>query len=271
MHLFFGIPTASLTAISRLARLTGAAIVPIQFYRRADQQGYDIILSPALSHFPSEDLTADATRLNACLEAAIRHTPQQYIWQYKRFKTRPQEGEKRFYDPLTLPCPNASSFAKRFRSLLPIVIDLETSGLNPQVNAILEMAAVTLALDDKGKLHPAKTYAYQVEPFKGARLDADALELTGIDPTYPLRYAIPERQALHRLFRVTKKLLAEAGCQRAILVGHNAWFDLSFIQAAFKRSQLEDNPFHSFTSFDTATLAGIVFGETVLARAARCA
>jgi len=94
---FFGIQTASLTALSRLARLTGAAIVPIQFFRREDNSGYEIILSPALDFFPSQNWIDDAARLNACLEAAIRRKPEQYIWQYKRFKTRP-EGEKRFYD-----------------------------------------------------------------------------------------------------------------------------------------------------------------------------
>lgn len=159
--------------------------------------------------------------------------------------------------------------AKRFRGLLPIVIDLETSGLNPKTHAILEIAAVTLSLDEKGKFQRDKTYAYHVEPFVGAQIDPESLEITKIDPTYPLRYAIPERQALHRLFRITGQLLAGHQCHRAILVGHNAWFDLSFIQAAAERAQLQDTPFHAFTTFDTATLSGIVFGETVLARAAR--
>lgn len=94
---FFGIQTASLTALSRLAQLTGAAIIPIQFFRRDDHSGYEIILSPALETVPSENPVADATRLNKCLEEAIRRKPEQYIWQYKRFKTRP-DGEKRFYD-----------------------------------------------------------------------------------------------------------------------------------------------------------------------------
>lgn len=94
---FFGIEASSLTAVARLAKLTGAAVIPIQYHRLDNHSGYEIILSPALQDFPSEDTVADATRLNACLEAAIRRKPEQYIWQYKRFKTRP-EGEKRFYD-----------------------------------------------------------------------------------------------------------------------------------------------------------------------------
>jgi KDO2-lipid IV(A) lauroyltransferase len=93
---FFGIETASLTSVSRLVELTGTTVVPIEFYRLDDCWGYEINLKPPLQNFPGKDRTEDATRLNAHLEAAVRKTPEQYIWQYKRFKTRP-EGEKRFY------------------------------------------------------------------------------------------------------------------------------------------------------------------------------
>jgi KDO2-lipid IV(A) lauroyltransferase len=94
---FFGIQTSSLVAVSRLAKMTGAAVVPFNFFRREDNSGYEIQLSPALENFPSDDNVIDATQLNACLETAVRKNPSQYIWQYKRFKTRPQ-GEARFYD-----------------------------------------------------------------------------------------------------------------------------------------------------------------------------
>jgi KDO2-lipid IV(A) lauroyltransferase len=93
---FFGIQTASMTAITRIVRLSGAAVVPISFYRRDDHSGYHLQLLPALEHFPSGDPIADATRLNAILETLILEKPEQYVWQYKRFKTRPP-GEKRFY------------------------------------------------------------------------------------------------------------------------------------------------------------------------------
>lgn len=159
----------------------------------------------------------------------------------------------------------------RFRGLLPIVVDLETSGLNPQTDALLEIAAVSIKLDEQGKFKPGETYAYHVEPFIGANIDPESLEITGIDPDYPLRFAIPEKQALYTLFTKVSELVKEAKCHRAVLVGHNAWFDLAFIQAAVRRCHFVETPFHSFTSFDTATLAGVVLGETVLARALKAA
>lgn len=159
--------------------------------------------------------------------------------------------------------------ANRFRGLLPVVVDVETSGLNPATDTLLEIAAVPIAMNGGGKLIMGETFAYHVEPFVGANMDPKALEVTGIDPTYPLRFAIPEQQALQNLFFKIKQLLKLHNCQRAVLVGHNAWFDLAFIQAAIKRCKIKDNPFHSFTSFDTATLSAVVLGETVLAKAVR--
>lgn len=159
--------------------------------------------------------------------------------------------------------------SRRFRGLLPIVIDVETSGLNPATDALLEIAAVTLAMNEEGKLYREQTFSWHVEPFPGARLEKEALEITGIDPTHPLRLAIPERQALYRIFAAIREQLEKTTCYRAVLVGHNAWFDLSFILAATKRSGIKYNPFHTFTTFDTASLAAVALGETVLARATR--
>lgn len=164
---------------------------------------------------------------------------------------------------------NKTALARRFRGLLPVVIDVETSGLNPATDALLEIAAVMLTIDETGKLRRTETHAFHVEPFPGARLDKEALEITGIDPFSALRLAIPESQALQRIFAIIQQHFEINGCYRAVLVGHNAWFDLSFILAAAKRSGMHHIPFHTFTTFDTATLSGVLLGETVLARAAR--
>lgn len=161
--------------------------------------------------------------------------------------------------------------ANRFRGLLPVVIDVETAGLNSTTDALLEIAAVFINMDAQGKLYKNQTLAYHVEPFIGSRLDPESLLITGIDPDYPLRYAIPEQQMLHNMFSKVRDLLAETGCQRAVLVGHNAWFDLAFMQAAAKRCHFKANPFHSFTTFDTASLSALMLGETVLARATKAA
>lgn len=93
---FFKIPTATVTTPSRLASMTNAVVLPVSFYRREDGRGYDLYFEPPLANFPSEDPVVDATRINQVIEAQIRKAPAQYLWQYKRFKTRPQ-GEARFY------------------------------------------------------------------------------------------------------------------------------------------------------------------------------
>lgn len=164
---------------------------------------------------------------------------------------------------------NRTILSRRFRGLLPVVIDVETSGLNPATDALLEIAAVMLSMNEEGKLCRAETHSYHVESFPGARLEKEALEITGIDPFHPFRFAIPERQALERIFAAVRVQLEKTSCYRAVLVGQNAWFDLNFILAATKRSGVRYNPFHTFTTLDTASLAGVAFGETVLARAVK--
>lgn len=163
---------------------------------------------------------------------------------------------------------NNSLMGKRFRGLLPVVVDIETSGLNPATDAMLEIAVVTLSLHERG-LTRKETLHFHIEPFPGANLEKEALEINRIDPYHPFRFAIPEAQALHRIFAHINQEIEANGCYRAVLVGHNAWFDLSFMLAAARRSGIKPIPFHTFTTFDTATLSALAYGETVLARATR--
>ena len=168
------------------------------------------------------------------------------------------------------PAPTAASaalMARRFRGYLPVAIDVETGGFHPATDALLEVAAVLIDMDDDGNLRRGATHNYHVQPFAGARLDPAALSITGIDPFHPLRPALPERDALQRVFREIRHAVRAYGCRRAILVGHNAAFDLAFLNTAIARSEVKRNPFHPFSCFDTATLAGAALGQTVLAKA----
>lgn len=160
---------------------------------------------------------------------------------------------------------------ERFRGFLPVVIDVETAGFNPKTDALLEIAAVTLQMDDAGVLSRLETIGCHVEPFPGANLDPKALEFTGIDPYHPFRFAKPEREALEKIFGPVRRLVKECQCTRAILVGHNPSFDLAFLKAATQRAGIKRNPFHLFSTFDTATLGGLAYGQTVLARAVQAA
>jgi ribonuclease T len=161
--------------------------------------------------------------------------------------------------------------AKRFRGFLPVVVDVETAGFNPDVNALLEIAAVPIEMNAEGRLQPAAAVDCHVEPFPGSVLDPRALEFTGIDPFHPFRMAKQERDALRHIFEPIEERLKATGCSRAILVGHNPFFDLGFIKSAVKRCGLKKMPFHQFSSFDTATLGGLAYGQTVLAKAAQAA
>ena len=157
--------------------------------------------------------------------------------------------------------------ANRFRGFLPVVVDVETGGFNSKTDALLEVAAVLLNLNDDGTLERDETIRYHVKPFEGANLEPASLAVNGIDPFHPLRPAIDERDALQRVFREVRRSVRENRCSRAVLVGHNAHFDLGFMNEAVERTAIKRNPFHPFSCFDTATLCGVAYGQTVLARA----
>jgi ribonuclease T len=163
--------------------------------------------------------------------------------------------------------PVAARMAERFRGFLPVVVDVETGGFDAEHDALLEIAAIPLRIDEAGFLSCKELVSTHVEPFPGANLDPRSLEITGIDPDNPLRGAVPERQALDHIFQVVREAVREAGCQRAILVGHNAAFDIGVLNAAIRRTAHKRSPFHPFSCFDTVTLGGLAYGQTVLSRA----
>jgi len=86
---FFGIPAATITAPSRIARLADAVVIPCYTRLLPWGRGYEVVMKPPLPDYPSADAAGDATRLNAAIEEAVRALPEQYLWTYKRFKTRP--------------------------------------------------------------------------------------------------------------------------------------------------------------------------------------
>ncbi len=161
--------------------------------------------------------------------------------------------------------------AERFRGFLPVIVDVETGGFDNRRDALLEIAAVTLRMTDDGLLVPEPVVACNVQPFPGANLEASALAFTGINPDDPARNAVPEAEALAAIFQPVRQRVREEGCKRAILVGHNAFFDLGFVRAAVDRCAIKRDPFHPFSCFDTATLAGLAYGQTVLAKACEAA
>ena len=173
----------------------------------------------------------------------------------------PPENQK---DPL-------SPLAQRFRGFLPVVIDVESGGFNAQTDALLEIAAVTIRMDDNGLIHRHETFSFHIDPFEGANIEQAALDFTGIDLDDPERMAEPELMALTDMMQAVRRAVKENGCNRAVVVGHNAHFDLNFLNAAIERCDIKRNPFHPFSVFDTATLSGLAFGQTVLAKACRAA
>lgn len=167
--------------------------------------------------------------------------------------------------------PIPDGIARRFRGFLPVVVDVETAGFDDQRHALLEIAAIIIRMTPDGRLEPSAPLACHVLPFVGSELDPRALAFNRIDPNHPFREAVSEQDALNRILTPIRKAVQSTGCNRAILVGHNAHFDLGFVKAAVERTGYKRNPFHSFSVFDTVTLGGLMFGQTVLAKTAKAA
>jgi ribonuclease T len=164
-----------------------------------------------------------------------------------------------------------SLLAQRFRGYLPVIIDIETAGFNAKKNPLLEIAAVIVEFDSQGYLKITESHACNIIPFENAELDDAALKFTGIDPYHPFRMSIDEKEALTKIFSPVRAAIKRNECTRAILVGHNPAFDINFLNAAIDRTKTKRSPFHPFSSFDTATLGGLAYGQTVLAKIAKAA
>lgn len=163
--------------------------------------------------------------------------------------------------------PPHGKMAERFRGYLPVIVDVETGGFDCLRHALLEIAVCPIEMDADGRVFPGDIASTHVQPFAGSELDPKSLEVTGIDVDHPFRAALAERDALNHVFLPVRQAVRRYNCQRAILVGHNASFDLGFLNAAVARCQHKRNPFHPFSTFDTVSLAGLAVGQTVLARA----
>ena len=169
------------------------------------------------------------------------------------------------------PEQDKASMSNRFRGYLPVVVDVETGGFNPGTDALLESAIAIIEMNETGFLELGETLSFNIRPFVGANINEAALQFTGIDPEHPFRFAVDEKEALEEMFSKVRKAIKRTGCHRAIVVAHNASFDHAFLCRAADRCEIKRNPFHPFSTFDTATLAGLAYGQTVLARACEAA
>ncbi|MGR8933249.1 MAG: ribonuclease T [Gammaproteobacteria bacterium] len=164
-----------------------------------------------------------------------------------------------------------SPLANRFRGYLPVIVDIETAGFNPKKNPLLEIAAVIVEMNSDGELRLTEIHSAHIVPFENAELDQAALKFNGIDPYHPFRFAVQEKDALDNIFKPIKHAVKRNECSRAILVGHNPAFDIGFLNAAIQRTKIKRSPFHPFSTFDTATLGGLIYGQTVLSKLVQAA
>ncbi len=166
---------------------------------------------------------------------------------------------------------NYNLLKNRFRGYYPVIIDVETAGFNAKTDALLELAAITLKMNEGGLLEPDQKCHFHIQPFAGANINPESLKFNGIDVDNPLRGAVSELEAMTGLFQMVRRGQKAADCQRSVIVAHNAAFDQSFVMVGVERTGIKRNPFHPFGMFDTATLSGFMFGQTVLVKACQAA
>jgi len=155
----------------------------------------------------------------------------------------------------------------RFRGFLPVVVDVETAGLEPKTDALLEISMMFINMDDKGRFFPQEQLSANIIPFEGSILRQENLDFLKINPYDESRELKTEKEALIPMFKAVAAHIKKEKCKKAILVGHNGSFDLGFLSAAASRLDYKRFPFHPFSVIDTASLSMLVYGQSVLARA----
>ncbi|MEM9622956.1 MAG: ribonuclease T [Pseudomonadota bacterium] len=158
--------------------------------------------------------------------------------------------------------------ADRFRGYLPVVVDLETGGFNSSTNPLLEIACAFLTIRND-QLVSRSQHAWCVEPFEGSEVDPASLKVTGIDLEDPNRRGLNEADAVADFFKLVRQQMKQHSCNRAIMVAHNAAFDHGFLHAVCNRCNINRSPFHPFSTIDTASLAAVAYGHTVLSEACK--
>ena len=158
------------------------------------------------------------------------------------------------------------NMAGRFRGFLPVIVDLETGGFDAEKNAILQVAAVQVTFEED-QLVIADEWEKSVIPYMGSIIEPEALKVTGIVLSNENREAESEHAVLSEMFSIVRKAIKREECHRAILVAHNAAFDQQFMLRAAERNNIKRNPFHPFSFIDTASLAAVAYGHTVLREA----
>ncbi len=159
------------------------------------------------------------------------------------------------------------SIKDRFRQFYPVIVDVETAGLVPSTDALLEVSMMTVKMDEKGKLVPDEQFHANIRPFPGSQIKQANIDFLGIDPFDESRDLQKEEDAIIPMFKAIAKKVKANKCKRAILVGHNGSFDLGFINAVTERLNYKRSPFHPFSVCDTASLSLLVYGQSVLAKA----
>ena len=161
--------------------------------------------------------------------------------------------------------------SKRFRGFYPVVIDVETGGFNPTEDALLDVGVIFLTTDHNGQIVKERTLSLPVTAEPGLNLHAASLNVNKINPKDPNRTSFKEDVVITTLFKELRESMKEHDCRRAVLVGHNAFFDHQFIFAAAERQKVKRNPLHPFSCLDTVTLSALACGHTVLAKACEIA